>query len=180
MKLVLLLILIFFAGCSLLTPPPAVENISEISLKVQTGLIGSDATISFSGDGRARCECTFYNLDKNKKPNLDFVKNICAELYQKNKAAFIEEKQSYGGVHLKGIFSGKITASQFENLAQTVRQSGFFLIDDIKTDNVRLDVPPNIVKVNYEGKTKEVSNANHDLSKIESEISRLAKETNWQ
>jgi hypothetical protein len=173
-----LLPFLFFVGCSLSSSPSA-EKISEISMRLQTGLLGSASTISFTDNGAARCDCTFYNLNENKKPNLDFVENICAELYRKNETAFVEQKQSSGGVHLKGIFTGKITEPEFENLAQTVRQSGFFQLTEKESNEVNLDAPPNFVEVKYEGKTKEVSDSNHDLSEIEGEILKISKETNW-
>lgn len=177
LKLILLPAFAFFAGCG--SSAPSVENISEIALKVQTGMSGSDYTVSFLGEGAARCECTFYNLTENKKPNLDFIENICADLYLRNGAAFVEEKQSEGNVRLKGIFNGKITRQEFENLAQTVRQSGFFQLVEKESNKVILDAPPNFVKVIYEGKTKEISDANHNLSEIEDAVLKLARETNW-
>ena len=175
-----LLAIAFFAGCSSTAPAPSGENISEISLRLQTGLLGSASTISFTDDGAARCECIFYRLEENNKPNLDFVENICADLYRENETAFIERKDSSGDVNLKGIFTGKINKQQFESLVQTVRKSGFFQIVDTGLDGVVLDAPPNFVKVDYEGKTKEVSDANHDLSEIEGAILKMAKETNWR
>jgi hypothetical protein len=45
----------------------------------------------------ARCECTFYRLEENNKPNLELVENICANLFRKKEAAFVEQKDSSAG-----------------------------------------------------------------------------------
>ncbi|MEO6590205.1 MAG: hypothetical protein ABIP06_12980 [Pyrinomonadaceae bacterium] len=180
MKLILLSAFIFFAGCNSSTLSPSAENISEISLRMQTGLLGSASTISFAGDGAARCECTFYKLNENKKPNLDFVENICADLYRNNEQAFVKQKQTDGDVHLKAIFTGKITGQEFENITQTVRQSGFFQIVEKESNDVILDAPPNFVEVKYDGKSKQVSDADNDLSKIISAILETTQKTAWE
>ncbi len=61
----LTVILFSVPGCA--SAPPT-EDISEVILSSHTGLLGVSFTITFRGDGAARCECSFYRLDKNNKP----------------------------------------------------------------------------------------------------------------
>lgn len=166
-----------FAGCNSFAP--SAEQISEIALTAQTGLLGSTYTVSFASDGAARCECTFYNLVENNTPRLEYVDNICADLYRSNEAAFTESKGEISGARLKGSFTGKITDRQFESLAHIVRKSGFFQTVEKESGDVILDAPPNFVKVIYDGKTKEISGASYDLSKIEGALIKSANETQW-
>lgn len=170
-----ILIFMFFHGCGLFAPP--VTDVSEIAFRGQTGLLGSAYTVSFRNDGTASCECTFYRLDENKKPNLKFVENICSDLYRKDSSTFAEVKDSDSDVELKGIFTGKITKEQFEKLAQNLSNNGFFSIIEKGSSGVTLDAPPNFIKAVYAGKIKEMSDADNDLSSIRTAIIETAKET---
>jgi hypothetical protein len=167
----------FFHGCGIFVSP--VTDISEIAYREQTGLLGSAYTISFRNDGTANCECSFYSLDENKKPNLEFVENICSGLYRKDSSIFIVEKGSSGDFKLNGSFTGNITKEQFEKLAQNLQSNDFFSIVEKESGDVRTDAPPNFIKVVYAGKTKEVSDANNDLSSIETSIIETADKTTW-
>jgi len=176
-KRLTILIIMFSAGCGLFAP--SATDISEIAFRGQTGLLGSAYTVSFLSDGTANCECSFYRLDENKKPNLEFIENICSDLYQKDSSTFHQVKDSSGDVKLKGIFTGKITKEQFEKLAQNLRSNGFFSIVEIESSDLKLDAPPNFIKAVYAGKTKEISDENNNLSSIETVIIGTAKETKW-
>lgn len=171
------MILIFFYGCGLFAPP--VSDISEIAFRGQTGMLGSAYTVSFRNDGTTNCECSFYRLEADNKPNLEFVNNICTELYKKDSKLFIEEKDTYSDKKLTGVFTGKINKEKFDDLARTLQKTSFFLIPDVSFGGATLDKPPDFVKVVYEGKSKEVSDESIDLSEIKNALIETAKETSW-
>jgi hypothetical protein len=175
------LLLFTFAGCA--SAPPT-EEISEVSLKGQTGLLGVAFTIAFRRDGTALCNCSFYRLDKNNKPNIGYTEPFCKELYVNNPAAFVESKNTYGDFHLEGNFVGNITDEQFEQLAHLVDKNGFFSMSE-KYVELAMDAPPDFTKVVYSsGKTKEVSdnldNGGEKLSEIKRAIYNRAKEMKWE
>ncbi len=167
----------FFLGCGLFAP--SVTDISEIAFSGQTGLLGSAYNVSFLSDGTANCECSFYKLDENKKPRLEWVDNICSDLYLKDSSTFYEVKDSSGYVALNGNFAGTITKEQFDKLAQNLRSNGFFSIVKIDSSDLILDAPPNSIKAVYAGKTKQVSDAKNDLSSMKTVIIETADETIW-
>jgi hypothetical protein len=173
-----------FAGCSAGIPSPT-EEISEISLTKQTGLLGVTYTITFRRDSTASGECTFYNLDQNNKPgNLEYSEPFCKDLYFKYPAAFLETKNSYNDIHLKGSFSGNISKEKFEKITELVDKNGFSSMENEYVE-LAIDAPPDHTKVIYvSGRTRQVSdnldNGGEKLAEIKRTIFNAAKETKWE
>lgn len=182
-SLLFLATLFIFAGCSAVAPP--IEEIFEISLRKQTGLLGVTFTITFRRDATAGGECVFYNLDRNNKPrSIEYAESFCKDLYLKNPTAFVETKNSYNDIHLKGSFSGNIFRDNFEQLAELINKNGFISMSD-KNVELAKDAPPDFTKVIYaSGAAKEVSdnlgNGGEKLAEIKRAIYDAAKEIKWE
>lgn len=172
-----------FAGCS--AAVPTVGEIAEVSLRKQTGLLGVTYTIAFRRDLTANGECTFYNLDQNNKPaNIEYDESFCKDLYVSNPAAFVETKNQYNDIHLKGSFSGKISKEKFGKISELINKNGFLSLNEKNVETAN-DAPPDFTKVIYvSGKTKEVSdnldNGGEKLAEIKQELYKSAKEMNWK
>lgn len=173
-----------FAGCSAVTSPPT-EEISEISLRKQTGLLGVTFTINFRRDLTASGECVFYNVDENNKPaNIEYADPFCKDLYIGNPTAFVETKNQYDDIHLKGAFSGKISNEKFGKITGLINKNEFLAMNEKNVESAK-DAPPDFTKVIYvSGKTKEVSdnldNGGEKLAEIKRAIYDVAKETKWE
>lgn len=182
-SLILVLTLFIFAGCSAVNPPT--EEIAEVSLRKQTGLLGVTYTIAFRRDLTANGECTFYNLDQNNKPrNIEYSEPFCKDLYVGNPTAFVETKNQYNDIHLKGSFSGKISKEKFEKISDLVSKNEFLSMKEKNVETAN-DAPPDFTKVSYvSGKTKEVSdnldNGGEKLAEIKRAIYEAVKETKWE
>lgn len=182
-SLILALVIFIFAGCSAVVPSS--EEISEVSLRTQTGLLGVTYTIAFRRDLSANGECVFYNLDQNNKPAIiEYIDPFCKDLYVNDPTAFVETKNQYKDIHLKGSFSGRISKEKFEKISELINKNEFL---SMKENNVELanDAPPAFTKVIYvSGKTKEVSdnldNGGEKLAEIKRAIYDAAKETKWE
>lgn len=175
--------LFIFAGCSAVAPPA--EEIAEVSFRKQTGLLGVTYTIAFRRDLTANGECVFYRLDENKKPtNVEYADPFCKDLYARNPSAFVETKNQYNDIHLKGSFSGKISKEKFEKISELVNKNEFLTMKEKNVETAN-DAPPDFTKVIYgSGKTKEVfdnlDNGSEKLAEIKRAIYDAAKETKWE
>ena len=94
-------------------PLPVDSGVSEISLKIQSGLLGVSSTVTFQRGGTARFECSYYDLDKSDKPRDENAESLCGELYKSNPTAFVKDQKN-----LKGVFAGNLSNEQFDQLAQ--------------------------------------------------------------
>ncbi len=164
-----------FAGC---TFAPPVEDISEVGLAGNTGLLSASYSISLRADGTAFCDCSFYDLKEDDKPKYEYPE-FCGELYRNNASAFVKN-----GASLQGNFSGVISKEQFERLAQLVHKNGFFALKDEYIEEGVRDAPPTSTTVIYGGKTKTVSDntskGGEKLSEIKTAIYETAQETKWE
>ena len=148
-----------------------------IALRGQTGLLGQSFRIEFRRDGTASIECSFYNLNDEKKPRSDF-KLLCDDLYRQFPESF-----RLNGNQLRSHLNGSVTAEKFVELSQTLKANGYFSMKDGWEFDGRMDAPPDFVEVEFDGTKKEVGDSgatkNEPFSAIKRSLYELGKATKW-
>ena len=159
-------------------PLPVDRGVSEISLKIQTGLLGVSSTVTFQRGGTARFECSYYDLDESDKPRDENAESQCGEFYKSNPTAFVKDQKN-----LKGLFTGNLSNEQFNQLAQIIEKNDLFLRNEERGE-VLTDAPPNVLTIVFGNKTRMIfhnaGNVNEKISEIETAIYQTAKDIKWE
>lgn len=189
MRLVILAsLLIVAAGCQLASKLGGVrsDDITEIAMKMQTGLAGASADFVARRDGTAELTCNFYRTgDEDLREDSVPVNAIaiCGKRYKSSRESFVKTRNNGGSEYIRGISKATASQEQFSRLADLIVRNGYFSMNDRYEIPGLMDAPPDITRVVYSGGEKTVSNQGDKggpkLNEIQKAISATLNELDW-
>jgi hypothetical protein len=164
--LALLCLLLASAGCPFMSTLGGVrsDDISEIHMKMQTGLAGASADFVLRRDGSAIA--------------------ICCKRFKSSRDSFAKAKNSYGDDYIRSISKSTVSEEQFSRLADLVVRNGYFSMQDSYEVPGLMDAPPTITRVVHSSGEKKISNqagkGGPKLDEIQKTIYTLLNDLDWQ
>lgn len=187
-QVILASVLIAAAGCQLMSKLGGVrsEDITEIAMKMQTGLAGASADFVVRRDGTAELTCNFYRTgDEDLREDSVPVNAIaiCGKRYKSARDSFVKTSNKGSSDFIRGISKATASQEQLSRLADLLVRNGYFSMNDRYEIPGLMDAPPDITRVVYSGGEKTVSNqggkGGPKLNEIQKAINALLNELEW-
>lgn len=178
---------IFSFGCPFASFSISPASISQIEMKIQSGLGGASADITLRRNETSEFRCNFYRTDEEDLREDSMQVTIiepCGKLYKNNRNSFKKNKNQYGDEFIEGVFKTDVSSEQFDKLAKLIVENGYFSMADSYEIPGLMDAPPTITRVVYSGGEKKISNqggkGSEKLSEIQKAIYNTVSEADWK
>lgn len=186
---VLAVLFLAVAGCQRLHSLGGVRSgdISEIHMKIQTGLSGASADFVLRRDGSAELTCNFYRSIKEglKEDSVPVTAiAVCGKRFKSSPDSFAKTKNQFGSDYIRGISRAAATSEQLSDLADLIVRNDYFSMQDTYEIPGLMDAPPTITRVVHSSGEKTVSNQSGKggpkLDEIQKAVYALLNELDWQ